>query len=129
MLGWIALILLPTPWRYRVPIAICAPALALIYAWMIIPLLGGLDFQAFSTLEGVMSLQGTELFALIGWVHYLAFDLIVGWVIANDADRLGINRWLVAPALILTFMLGPVGWLTYLLIRLLMKRSYLVRWQ
>ncbi|MFK8057893.1 MAG: ABA4-like family protein [Saprospiraceae bacterium] len=128
-LGWLALILLPKPWRYRVPIALCAPALAVLYAVLIFPVLKGMDPAAFSTLDGVMSLQGSELAALVGWVHYLAFDLIVGWVIANDADLLRINRWLVVPALLLTFMLGPVGWLIYLLIRVASKRGYVVRWQ
>jgi len=128
-LGWMALIFLPKPWRYKVPIALCAPALALMYAAMVFPALKGLDPAAFSTLDGVMSLQGSELAALVGWVHYLAFDLIVGWVIANDADHLGLNRWLIVPALLLTFMLGPVGWVTYLLIRVLSRRKYLMRWQ
>jgi len=127
-LGWLALITLPKPWRYRVPIAICAPALAFIYAWKIFPLLSDLDFQAFSTLEGVMSFQGNELAALISWVHYLAFDLIVGWVIANDAEQTGLNRWLIAPVLLLTFMLGPIGWLAYLFIKIFAGKGFVVRW-
>ncbi len=77
-LGWLGLIFLPKPWRYRFPIALCSPALALLYAVLIFPALQGMDPMAFSTLEGVMSLQGNELAALVGWVHYLAFDLMVG---------------------------------------------------
>ncbi len=128
-LGWLGLIFLPKPWRYRFPIALCSPALALLYAVLIFPALQGMDPMAFSTLEGVMSLQGNELAALVGWVHYLAFDLIVGWVITNDADQQGLNRWLMIPALLLTFMLGPVGWLVYLFIRTASKRGWSVRWQ
>jgi len=128
-LGWLALIFLPKPWRYKVPIALCAPALALLYAVMIFPALKGINPAAFSTLDGIMALQGSKLAALVGWVHYLAFDLIVGWVIANDAERQGLNRWTMIPALLLTFMLGPVGWLTYLVIRLVSKRGFVVRWQ
>ena len=128
LIGWLTLILLPKPWRYRIPIAVCAPALALFYAFQIFPVLNGMDPLAFSTLEGVMSLQGNALAALVGWIHYLAFDLIIGWLIANDAEQIGLRRWAVVPALMLTFMLGPVGWLTYLLIRVLTGRGYLVRW-
>jgi hypothetical protein len=128
-LGWLALITLPRPWRFRLPILICAPALALAYAWLIIPSLSELDFMAFSTLAGVMSLQGTAEFALIGWLHYLAFDLLVGWIIANDAESKGLNRWAVVPSLILTFMLGPVGWLSYLLLRSFTGKGVTVRWQ
>jgi len=129
LLGWIALIFLPKSLRYKVPIALCAPALALLYAVLIFPALKGMDPAAFSTLDGVMSLQGSELAALVGWVHYLAFDLIVGWLIANDAEKQGLNRWLMIPALLLTFMLGPVGWLTYLVIRVVSKRGFVVHWQ
>ena len=125
--GWLALIALPRPWRFRIAIAGCVPALALLYASLVFPALSGVDFMDFATLAGVMKLQGSEQAALVGWIHYLAFDLVAGWVIANDAARLGLNRWLVAPALLLTFMLGPVGWLVYVLIRSVAGRGYTVR--
>ena len=54
---------------------------------------------------------------LTGWVHFLAFDLFVGAWIARDARRIGLSRWIVTPALILTFLFGPVGLLIHLLAR------------
>lgn len=50
-----------------------------------------------------------------GWVHYLAFDLFVGIWIAEQADALGLSRWLQAPILVATFLLGPLGLLVFLL--------------
>lgn len=126
-IGWLGLIALPRPWRFRVALGVCVPALATLYASMVFPALSGIDFMDFSSLSGVMKLQGSEEAALVGWIHYLAFDLVAGWVIANDAARLGLNRWYVVPALLLTFMLGPVGWLVYLVLRLLHGRGLLVR--
>ena len=54
---------------------------------------------------------------LAGWIHYLAFDLFVGLWITQDAIKIGLNRWLLIPVQILTFMFGPVGFGMYWFIR------------
>jgi hypothetical protein len=46
-----------------------------------------------------------------GWGHYLAFDLLIGVVLADRMDRAAVPRLLQAPVLLATFMFGPVGWL------------------
>lgn len=54
---------------------------------------------------------------LLAWVHYLAFDLLVGSWIFFDAQQKGIaHAWLI-PCLILTLMAGPVGFLLYYILR------------
>lgn len=79
----------------------------------------GTSWQAFSNGGGFDSLASVQnLFSypralLAGWLHYLAFDLFVGSRISRDAVRRGMSRFAVAPALILTFMAGPVGMLVY----------------
>ena len=54
---------------------------------------------------------------VIGWTHYLAFDLFVGQWIANDADNKGFARWVQAPVLLATFFAGPIGLFVWLLVR------------
>lgn len=54
---------------------------------------------------------------LLGWIHYLAFDLFVGMWIARDARRFHIPHILVAVCLVLTFVAGPIGAMLYLLLR------------
>jgi hypothetical protein len=54
---------------------------------------------------------------LAGWIHYLAFDLLVGGWEARDSRERGIRHWFVVPCLMLTFLLGPAGWLLYLGVR------------
>lgn len=55
--------------------------------------------------------------ALIGWVHFLAFDLFVGrWEYLDSQER-GYPPMLVAPALWATLLVGPLGLLVYLGIR------------
>lgn len=71
----------------------------------------------FDRLAGVMRLFGTPGVALAGWVHYLAFDLVVGASITRTARAEGIPHLLVLPCLGLTFLVGPLGFLLFLALR------------
>lgn len=68
---------------------------------------------SFSTLDGVATLFAQPWVLLAGWVHYLAFDLLVGSWEVRDARERGIPRLFVIPCLFVTFMFGPAGWLRY----------------
>ena len=54
---------------------------------------------------------------VIGWTHYLAFDLFVGLWIARDADAKGVGRLVQLPFLFMTLMAGPIGLLAWLAFR------------
>jgi len=71
----------------------------------------------FSSLGAVTTLFSNPWLLLAGWIHYLAFDLLVGRWEARDAAERGISPWIVAPFLALTFMFGPAGWLSYCIVR------------
>lgn len=73
---------------------------------------------SFSTLSGVAALFTNRYLLLAGWVHYLAFDLFIGSWEVRDAAVRGIPHWLTVPCLALTFLLGPIGLLLYLGLRL-----------
>ena len=68
---------------------------------------------SFSTLAGVSALFGNPWLLLAGWLHYLAFDLLIGAWEARDSVERGVPRWLLVPCLFLTLMFGPLGWLAY----------------
>ena len=72
---------------------------------------------SFSTIEGVRTIFATDGGVVIGWVHYLAFDLFVGLWVARDADNKEFNRFIQAPVLLATFLAGPLGLLVWLVIR------------
>jgi hypothetical protein len=117
---WALMILLPR-WRWtarimRSPFASAAPAL--IYAALVLPRLGTIwPAIARPTLTGVAALLGSPEGATIAWVHFLAFDLFVGrWVYLDSHER-RLSALLTAPVLFLTLMLGPLGFLIYLVIR------------
>lgn len=104
--------------------------LALTYAGLIVPLMAGLISDGgpvgrpsanFTTLKGVMALFDSPGGATIGWIHYLAFDLLVGIWVARNADRHGFRRILQIPILFCVLMFGPLGLTAYLLLRFTCK--------
>ena len=62
----------------------------------------------FGSLPDVKLLFTSDWAALAGWVHYLAFDLLVGTWIAREVMQRGQPRLLLVPLLPLTFMFGTL---------------------
>ena len=75
------------------------------------------------TLEGVGMFFADPALRLVGWIHYLAFDLWVGTWEAEEANRIGLPHGILLLSLVLTFLLGPVGLLTFLVFRALRRQS------
>lgn len=72
------------------------------------------------SLGDLIGLFQVPVVALAGWLHYLAFDLFVGAWIARDSRRMHLSLLLLAPVLLLTLVLGPLGLLLYLLLRFML---------
>ncbi len=117
LLAWLLLVCLP---RQRLAVRFASQVVPAILAALYAALVFGRGSAVegnFNSLEGVARLFRDPSILLAGWVHYLAFDLLVGAWELRDAGRRGIAHWKVLPCLVLTFLLGPVGWLLYLSIR------------
>lgn len=76
----------------------------------------------FGSLDTVATLFASRGKLLGGWLHFLAFDLLVGrWIIdqviapnsLEGRPKTGLSRWILLPCLPLTFMFGPAGFLLY----------------
>jgi hypothetical protein len=117
---WLVMILAPQ-WRWtervmRSPLVVAAPAV--LYAALVLPAIATVfPLVVRPTLDGVAALLGSPEGATIAWVHFLAFDLFVGRWIYLDARERDLTWLLVAPILFLTLMLGPFGFLLYLVAR------------
>lgn len=113
---WALMIILPK-WkatRFLMDYKIVPIILALIYAIYItkaLLIVGGM--MDFGSLQSVKELFTEENAVLAGWVHYLAFDLLIGMWIIKQNEKIGINQVLMAPCLIGTFLFGPVGFLLF----------------
>lgn len=120
-----ALMILAPGWRWTERIIgsplIVVPA-ALVYAILAVPRLGELlPAVARPTLDGVAELLGTAAGATLGWAHFIAFDLFVGrWMYLDGRER-GIHPLVMAPLLVLTILLAPLGLLAHLAVRYLVR--------
>ena len=124
MVSWIILAVAPRWIITRKVILSGAIPLLLSVAYLIlIVLFFGRAEGGFGSLADVMKLFTNEWAVLAGWIHYLAFDLFVGVWETKDAERRGISHWFVVPCLFLTFMLGPIGFLLYSILRIFLAKK------
>lgn len=122
---WLLMILAPH-WRLtkRLLAEVWLVAIpAVIYAALLLPQIGGVFGElANPSLAGIAAMLGQPEAALVGWVHFLAFDLFVGRWAYLDSRQRKLTAWLASPALFFIFMAGPLGFLLYLLARWLGER-------
>jgi hypothetical protein len=81
---------------------------------------GGTDFGSLAEIRRVFA---NDAALAAGWLHYLAFDMVVGTWIARDGTRRGIPALLLLPCAVMTFLFGPAGLLLYLIARTSLGRS------
>jgi len=126
MLGWLMLII-ASPFLQTIDkflIGVIIALFCIVYTWLIVQSFAPADIKKFGSLDGVMALFQNKTLVTAGWLHYLAFDLMTGIWIKRNSLKHGISHWIVIPCLFLTFMLGPIGLLLYLLIRTIKARQY-----
>ncbi len=113
MLSWLLLAVQPrAAWVQRITGLIVPLFFAAIYAAIVVARFGRGD-GGFGSLAEVSALFQDPWMLLAGWIHYLAFDLLIGVWETRDATTRGVPHWMVVPCLFLTFMFGPAGWLAY----------------
>jgi Domain of unknown function (DUF4281) len=114
LIGWLSLaagillrnaLLRDTVAGTAIPLALSAAyaALILVFWWTAE---GGFD-----SLANVQKLFTSPWVALAGWIHYLAFDLAIGALLARKIMAAGLSRLFLIPILPLTFLFGPIGFL------------------
>ena len=129
MLGWLLLLASPfvPVWSDWLAGLLLPAVLSVGYILLLVVPASGGSGGGFGTLAAVVELFSFEQAALAGWVHFLAFDLLVGASICRTAREEGIRYIFVAPCLPLTFLFGPVGWLAFQTVRLTHKRRVRAR--
>jgi hypothetical protein len=121
--SWILLVILPRQrWVTEIVTRVAVPLFfAIVYVGIVATTFGRTP-GGFTTLAAVGTLFSNPWALLAGWVHYLAFDLLVGTWEARDAREHGVPHLLLVPCLVLTFLFGPAGWLLYRSVRLARKK-------
>lgn len=92
---------------------------------LLVSVFGGMGGEGagFGSIEAVRALFSVDIGILVGWVHYILFDLFVGAWEARDAQRRGFSHWLLIPCLLLTYMAGPFGLLLYVILRVATRKG------
>jgi hypothetical protein len=123
---WLLMVIAPR-WGLtrRIMGSLVVPALlAALYIVLVVPALPEfLPLLVHPDLAGLAELLGRPEATVVGWVHFLTFDLFVGRWEYLDAQERRLPHGLLAPALVLTLLLGPMGLLTYLVMRWLASRG------
>jgi hypothetical protein len=126
LLSWLLYLLLPR-WKLTPVLALIAPTVhSLLYGNVMLhmiqnPVPG--TSVSFSSLEGIMKMQMLPDGAFAGWLHYCTFDPLVGLAIVLDAKRVRVPHAFCVPCIVATAFMGPVGFLSYLLLRTLVMQK------
>jgi Domain of unknown function (DUF4281) len=124
LLSWLALVASPpsAAWTRRVW-WVCGRMVPLVLSagYLLMFALYWRGEGGFGSTAEVRALFDVPGVLVAGWMHYLAFDLFVGVWIASHSAQIGLPHLAVVPLLLLTFMLGPVGLLSFLVIRSLRR--------
>ena len=127
LVGWMILCVAPK-WSYTYSVFTLIPPLmhAVLYAAVLLPLMWDPNQPAvdINNMESVFRVFGNPNVFFCGWVHYLAFDLLVARGMALDAvETCQVCYWTyyvgVVPCLLATLYVGPVGYLLYMIVRFL----------
>lgn len=117
---WLLMIVLPH-WKVTIKLIdlkIVPVLLSVIYLIYLINSIMTGPAMDFGSLQAVMELFNAESAVLAGWLHYLAFDMLVGMWMLDQNKSLQIHNAIMIPVLIATFMMGPIGFLLFTGIRL-----------
>lgn len=134
LVGWAILCVAPR-WSHTYSITLIPPLIhAALYASILLPIMLFPDPNNpapqvdIADMDSVFRVFGIPNVFFCGWVHYLAFDLLVARGLAMDAvytcNVSYVSYYiLVVPCLLATLYVGPVGYLLYTILRFLVLFS------
>jgi len=82
------------------------------------------NFSLYLGLSNVSELFRNDYYLLMFWTHFIAINLFIGGWILKDAQKLYINKILLAFPLIITYLIGPIGIFLYWIIRIFYSKKF-----
>ncbi|MES2819677.1 MAG: abscisic acid-deficient protein Aba4 family protein [Pseudomonadota bacterium] len=102
----------------QVPLVLCV-----LYASVLYTNWGKVPNGGFSSLASVVVLFSVPGKMLGGWIHFLAFDLLIGRGVIDHGLAHGYPRVVLVMVLPIIFIYGPLGVLAYLLLGILIRKG------
>lgn len=123
LIGWLLLFIAPK-WKYTCSIStfVVAFILSFTYSILIVQQLKEFNPNSFSTLGNVKKLFQKDEALLAGWIHYLAFDLLIGIYILKQTQKNNISHLVNIFILPITFLFGPLGYTLFVIINFLKSK-------
>ena len=81
------------------------------------------NFTLYLGLNYISELFRDDYYLLMFWIHFVSINLFVGGWILKDAQKLFVNKILLAFPLLITYLIGPLGLLIYWIIRIFYTKS------
>lgn len=124
--AWFCIIVLSRFWKRSdfFVSGILVVMISLIYAWLNFAYIGESGGpKGFLSYDGVATIFRNPYLIDAAWAHIIAFDILVGLWIKNNAVKNNIPYWMVVPVLLVTIMFAPLGYVIYLLLRLIRTKG------
>ena len=127
---WLILIFFPTSslCRYFVtsifPFIILSGAyIFLLYKSYLVSYDFNSNFSLYMGIDDTKDLFSNKNFLMMFWIHFISINLFTGGWIVKDSQKFVINKFLISIPLIITYLIGPLGLLTYWLIRIFYAKN------
>ena len=76
------------------------------------------NFNLYLGIEYISGLFSDKTFLMMFWIHFISINLFTGGWIVKDSQKFSISKILLILPLIITYLIGPLGLLTYWIIRI-----------
>tara|TARA_B100000941_G_C28041585_1_gene319926 strand:- start:27 stop:449 length:423 start_codon:yes stop_codon:yes gene_type:complete len=76
------------------------------------------NFNLYLGLSFLSNLFSDDYYLLMFWTHFVSINLFVGGWILRDAQKILVNKVILAFPLIITYLIGPIGIFLYWVIRI-----------
>ena len=81
------------------------------------------NFNLYMSIDETTDLFSNKNFLMMFWIHFISINLFTGGWIVKDSQKFVINKFLISIPLIITYLIGPLGLLTYWLIRIFYAKN------
>ncbi len=81
------------------------------------------NFNLYLSIDDLLDLFSNKFFLMMFWIHFISINLFTGGWIVRDAQKLSINKTLLAIPLIITYLIGPIGLFLYWIIRIFYAKN------
>ena len=81
------------------------------------------NFSLYMGIDDTTDLFSNKNFLMMFWIHFISINLFTGGWIVKNSQKFVINKFLISIPLIITYLIGPLGLLTYWLIRIFYAKN------